>query len=146
MSDLCCPHPLGLTWDVACLSVTMTLTCPDTLHQDTPQPRWDVWGTRYLYTYYIVSQHHLAKTTNITMWSPLSHQVNSVSIMWLLETLIVTLCLNSLYFHPLLHFCRQHVLFLPLASHHHHQPNMCCELLLVWPFLIYFFILQTFQM
>ena len=43
-----------LTADIYCLSVMMTLTCPDTPHQDTPQPRWDVWGTRYLCTCYIV--------------------------------------------------------------------------------------------
>lgn len=50
-----------LTADISCFSVMMTLICPDTPHQDTPQPRWDVWGTRYLYTHYIavysVSSH-----------------------------------------------------------------------------------------
>lgn len=37
-----------------CFTAMTTLTCPDIRRQDTPQPRWDVWGTRYLYTRYIV--------------------------------------------------------------------------------------------
>lgn len=147
MSDLCCPHSWGLTWDVSCLSVTMTLTCPDTLHQDTPQPRWDVWGTRYLYTYYIVSQHHLAKTTNITMWSPLSHQVNVHLFSfhnlapWNIKS---DPLFNSPYFHPFISVGSTFCSYLwPLIIIN--SLVVCCEILLIWPFLINCFILQMFQ-
>lgn len=33
----------------------MTSTCPDTPRRDTPRPRWDVWGTRYLWTHILFS-------------------------------------------------------------------------------------------
>lgn len=104
----------------------MTSTCPDTLRRDTPQPRWDVWGTRYLCTHILfpsiiwwlcrqpclITQFHYhhphpgicaAIKKNVSIDSQTAHFFHFKSLFVLLTSSTCPACpvfhLNNWYFH-----------------------------------------------
>ena len=76
----------------------MTLTCRDTPHRDTPQPRWEVWGTRYLTHYSSCLLTLTCHILSVCLLSP--HWLAWASHGTLCDWRVMSVCL-SVRHHPL---------------------------------------------